>query len=242
MSKARLDKLISDRTDLSRAEAKQAIRAGRVQAAGQVIRTPDARVDASLALTLDQTPLRGDSELYILLHKPTGLLTAARDSKAPTVTDLLPPLFVKRRCMPVGRLDKDTSGLLLLMTDGELAHRLLSPKRGIEKLYEAQVAGKLDAADVQAFAEGIALNDFTAKPADMRILDANDETSTAQVILTEGKHRQVRRMFASRGHEVLALKRLRFGPVGLDKDLPVGAYRELTDAEMRALKEAVDLG
>lgn len=242
MSKARLDKLISERTDLSRAEAKQAIRAGRVQAAGQVIRTPDARVDANLGLTLDQTPLRGDSELYILLYKPTGHLTAARDSKAPTVMDLLPPLLLKRRCMPVGRLDKDTSGLLLLMTDGALAHRLLSPRRGIEKLYEAQVAGKLDTEDVQAFAAGIVLSDFTAQPADMRILDANDESSTAQVILTEGKHRQVRRMFGSRGHEVLTLKRLRFGPVELGEDLPIGAYRELTDAEVQALKETVDLG
>ncbi|NLX83421.1 MAG: rRNA pseudouridine synthase [Clostridiales bacterium] len=241
MSMERLDKLLSDRTDLSRVEAKKAIRAGRVQVAGRVLRTPDIRVNPALRITLDNKALRDSSALYILLNKPTGLLTAARDSRAPTVMNLLPPYFVKIKCMPVGRLDKDTSGLLLLMTDGELAHRLLSPKRGIEKVYEAQVAGQLDAEDVQAFQEGIALSDFTAQPSQLRILQADAEASTAQVSLMEGKHRQVRRMLGSRGHEVLSLKRLKFGPIVLEDPLPPGAYRELTDDEVQALKEAVNL-
>lgn len=241
MKTERLDKLVSDRTDLSRAEAKKAIRAGRVQLAGQVLTQPEMQVQPSLGLTLDGQPLRLAGELYVMLNKPTGLLTAARDSRAGTVMDLLPEVFSRRKCMPVGRLDKDTSGLLLFTTEGELAHRLLSPRRKVAKLYEALVTGQLDAEDVQAFLQGIQLKDFTALPAQLRILAAGEAESRCQVMLTEGKHRQVRRMLGSRGHEVISLHRLRFGPLALDPQLAPGQYRELHPDEVQALKEAVDL-
>ena len=241
MKTERLDKLVSDRTDLSRAEAKKAIRAGRVQLAGQVLIAPDLRVQADDSLSLDGKPLRLAGELYVMLNKPTGLLTAARDSRAGTVMDLLPEVFLRRKCMPVGRLDKDTSGLLLFTTDGELAHRLLSPRREVEKVYEAPVTGRLEAADVAAFLQGIALSDFTALPAQLRILAAGEAESRCQVVLTEGKHRQVRRMLGSRGHEVISLHRLQFGPLMLDSGLAAGRYRELRPEEIQALKEAVDL-
>ena len=242
MKPERLDKLISDRTDLSRAEAKKAIRAGRVRLKGQVLLQPEERVQVSEGLSLDGQPLRVLGDMYLLLHKPTGLLTAARDSRAQTVMDLLPENYLHRRCMPVGRLDKDTSGLLLLTTDGELAHRLLSPRREVAKLYEARVHGQLDEQDVEAFLSGIVLQDFTARPAGLQILAASPEESLARVTLTEGKHRQVRRMLASQGHEVISLHRLRFGPLKLDDSLASGQYRELHPEEIRALKEAVDLG
>lgn len=242
MKPERLDKLISDRTDLSRAEARKAIRAGRVALAGQLLTAPDMRVKASEGLSLDGQALRVSGEIYVMLHKPVGLLTAARDSRAKTVMDLLPEGFLHRRCMPVGRLDKDTSGLLLLTTDGELAHRLLSPKRKVKKVYEARVLGRLDQEDVRAFEAGIVLKDFTALPAGLTILEAGAEESLARVELTEGKHRQVRRMLASLGHEVIGLHRLRFGPLALEEGLAEGRYRELHPTEVQALKEAVDLG
>ena len=241
MKPERLDKLVSDRTDLSRAEARQAIRAGRVQVAGQPVYAPEEKTDPALGLRLDGKALRASQDLYLLLHKPRGLLTAARDSRAATVMDLLPEAFLKNRCMPVGRLDKDTSGLLLLMSDGELAHRLLSPRRQVQKVYEALVEGLLDQADVAAFEAGIALSDFTALPARLQILRAGAVDSLCRVSLTEGKNRQVRRMLGSRGHEVLTLKRLQFGPLTLDEGLAEGAYRELHPEEVHLMRKAVQL-
>ena len=151
--------------------------------------------------------------------------------------DLIPPVYRSLSCMPVGRLDKGTTGLLLLTTDGELAHRLISPKRGIEKTYLATTDTPLQAADIAAFARGLVLSDFTAKPAVLDIVDAH----TARITVTEGKYHQVRRMLAACGHETLTLHRERVGPLYLDAALRPGEMRELTTEELSALRQSVEL-
>lgn len=238
----RLDKYLAVAAGLSRSQARDAIRAGRVTVDSQAAKTADLKVGEAVSVLLDGRAVAARSGMHLMLYKPTGILTAARDSRVKTVMDLLPEYAKRCNCMPVGRLDKDSEGLLLLTTDGELAHRLLAPRRGIVKTYEAVVEGELGEKDVDAFRDGIRLSDFTALSAQLRILRAGGETSLAQADLSEGKHRQVRRMFGSLGHEVLNLKRLRFGPIALDPALQPGQSRELTETEMDLLRKAVQLG
>ena len=235
----RLDRLLTTLAVGSRSQVKTMLRAGRVTVNGQVVRSADAHVQPGDRLTLDQQPLDARTTRHVLLNKPCGVLTAARDSKQPTVLDLLPPAYRACGCMPVGRLDKDTSGLLLLTTDGELAHRLLSPKRHVWKCYEATVDGPLNAQDTAAFAAGLELSDFTALPAELEILRSSPREAVAQVRVREGKFHQVRRMFAARGRTVTALRRLSLGPLTLDASLQPGEYRELTAQELTELLAAV---
>lgn len=235
----RLDRLLTTLAIGSRSQAKAMLRAGRVMINGQVVRSADAHVQPGDMLSLDHQPLDAHVTRHVLLNKPCGVLTAARDPKQPTVLDLLPPVYRACGCMPVGRLDKDTSGLLLLTTDGELAHRLLSPKRHVWKCYEATVNGPLDEQDAAAFAAGLTLSDFTALPAELTILHSSDHEAVAQVRVREGKFHQVRRMFAARGRTVTALRRLSLGPLVLDALLQPGEYRELTAQELSQLLAAV---
>ena len=162
--------------------------------------------------------------------------------------DLLPEVYGAVGCMPIGRLDRDTTGLLIFSCDGELNHRLLSPGRHVDKVYEARVTGRLGERDIRAFAGGLELSDFTALPAKLEILDGDgkagpegQETSLGRVTVREGKFHQVKRMFAATGHEVLELKRISFGPVALPEDLEEGAWRELTDGELTALRQAAGM-
>ena len=173
-----------------------------------------------------------------MLHKPAGVLTATEDRKQPTVLDLLPPELRRIGLAPVGRLDKDTEGLLLLTNDGELAHRLLSPKYHVEKRYFARVDGELSAADTEAFARGMTLGDgLECLPAGLEVLPDR----VCIVTLREGKFHQVKRMLAARGAPVLYLKRLSMGPLTLDDSLAAGAYRLLRAEEILALYRACGL-
>ena len=173
---------------------------------------------------------------YVMLHKPAGVLTATEDSRQRTVLDLLPPELRKRGLSPVGRLDKDTEGLLLLTDDGELAHRLLSPKYHVDKRYFARVDGPLDQADVDAFAAGMTLGDgLMCLPAGLEPL----AEGTCIVTLREGKFHQVKRMLAARGKPVQALHRQTFGPLSLEPELLPGQCRLLTEEEICALRWAV---
>ena len=235
----RLDRLLTTLAVGSRSQVKALLRAGRVTVNSQVVRSADMHVQPGDRLTLDQQPLDARTTRHVLLNKPCGVLTAARDSRQPTVLDLLPPAYRACGCMPVGRLDKDTSGLLLLTTDGELTHRMLSPKRHVWKCYEATVDGPLDAQDAAAFAAGLELSDFTALPAELEILRSSPHEAVAQVRVREGKFHQVRRMFAARGRTVTALRRLSLGPLTLDASLQPGEYRELTAQELTELLAAV---
>lgn len=233
----RLDALLTRLGLGSRSEAQRLIRGGRVIVDGHTAGSPGENVMPGVGLKVDGKDIDSRTERTIMLNKPAGVLTAARDPKAATVMDLLPPVYRTLECMPVGRLDKDTTGLLLLTTDGELAHRLISPKRGIEKTYAATTDTPLRPEDIEAFAHGLQLSDFTALPAALDILDAY----TARITVTEGKYHQVRRMLAACGHQTLTLHRERVGPLILDENLAPGGMRELTDTELVLLRKAVGL-
>ena len=234
----RLDKVIANMGRVSRREVKEKIKQGRILVNGLVATAPEQKVDPETdQITVDGEVLNYELFTYIMFHKPAGLLTATEDFKQKTVLDLLPPELRKRALSPVGRLDKDTEGLLLLTNDGELNHRLTSPKYGIEKVYFAQVNGSLETADVEKFAQGIALSDFTCLPAKLKILSPDSCLVTVQ----EGKFHQVKRMLAACGKPVIYLKRLEIGGLKLEKTLPVGAYRALTPQELVSLREKVGL-
>ena len=216
----------------SRSEMQKLIRKGGVKVNGAMVKDPGQQVDENTAeLTVNGTAVDGRLTRHVMLHKPAGLLTAARDKKQPTVMDLLPDVYNAIGCMPVGRLDKDTTGLLFLTTDGELNHRLLSPGRHVDKTYLAEVDGPLDASHVAAFAEGLHLSDFDAQPARLEII----APKTGRVTVHEGKFHQIKRMFTAVGREVTKLHRETFGSLTLDPNLPEGQWRELTDEELASL-------
>lgn len=227
----RLDKFLSAQ-GLSRKQARAAIASGQVSVNGEVQGDPGFILDPISARVLFQGRALGyQRHMHLMLHKPAGLLTATTDARQKTVMDLLPEELRRRALGPVGRLDKDVTGLLLLTDDGQLAHRLISPKWTVEKVYLARVEGALDAADIQAFQEGIALSDFTARPARLEIL----EPDLGRLTITEGKFHQVKRMFAARGKPVLRLHRESVGGVSLDPALECGKFRPLTAEEEGAL-------
>ena len=237
--KMRLDRWLATLSVGSRSEVKQWIRGGQAAVNGRIILDPALSFETEQdRLALNGKELDGRVVRHVMLYKPAGILTAARDARQPTVMDLLPPVYRGIGCMPVGRRDKDTTGLLLLTCDGELNHRLLSPARHVEKRYRALVEGELEEKDVEAFAAGMDLGDFTAQPAKLTIL----RPSLAEVIIAEGKFHQVKRMFAAVGHEVLELHRCAFGPLELDPALQEGQWRELTAEEEKALREAAGMG
>ena len=236
--KMRLDRWLATLSPGSRSEVKQWIRGGKAAVNGRVILDPALSFETETdSLTLEGRPVDGRVMRHVMLHKPAGVLTAARDPKQPTVMDLLPPVYRGIGCMPVGRLDKDTTGLLLLTCDGELNHRLLSPARHVDKRYRAIVSGQLEEKDIEAFAAGMDLGDFTALPARLAIL----APSLGEVTVAEGKFHQVKRMFAATGHEVVSLHRCAFGPLELDPGLAEGQWRELTETELAALKQAAGM-
>lgn len=233
----RLDKLLSNLGVASRAGCRELLKAGRVQVDGQTVRNGAVQISEKAAVLLDGTALDTRLARHLMLFKPAGVLTAAEDGRQQTVMDLLPGVYRSCGCMPVGRLDKDTTGLLVLTTDGELAHRLIAPGRHVDKVYEAVVDGVLDEGDAAAFAAGIPLKDFTALPAKLEVLAEN----RARVTVQEGKYHQVKRMFGARGKPVLALHRASFGPLQLDETLCPGQFRELTGEETAALYAAAGM-
>lgn len=227
----RLDKFLSAQ-GLSRKQARAAIASGQVLVNGEVQGDPGFILDPISAQVLFQGRALGyRRHMHLMLHKPAGLLTATTDARQKTVMDLLPEELKRRALGPVGRLDKDVTGLLLLTDDGQLAHRLISPKWTVEKVYLARVEGALDTTDIQAFQAGIALSDFTARPARLEIL----EPDLGRLTITEGKFHQVKRMFAARGKPVLRLHRESVGGVSLDSALECGKFRPLTAEEEGAL-------
>jgi len=236
---SRIDKLLA-LTGVGRSEAKKMIAAGRIAVNGAVVRDSGFKA-APEQITLDGAPLVVETDVYLMLHKPAGVVTATEDKRLPTVVSLLPEKYQRRKIGPVGRLDRDVTGLVLLTTDGEMAHRLISPKWKAEKTYRAVCEGKLSKLDALAFAAGLELSDFTAKPAKMEILSAGEEESVADVTLTEGKFHQVKRMFIAVGHPLKELKRLRIGCVHLDESLAPGQFRRLTAEEIEGLKKMSDL-
>lgn len=228
----RLDKLLAATGRWSRKEAKALIKSGRVLVDGQRPNGPEDKVPPEALLTLDGRPLAAERYLYLMLHKPPGVVSSTQDPRDPTVLTLLPPHLQKTGLFPVGRLDKDAEGLLLLTNDGPLAHRLLSPKRHVDKVYYLEVDGVLDQGDVEAVRAGVVLGDgYTCLPGELELLGGG----RARIAIHEGKYHQVKRMMAARGKPVTYLERVRFGPLELDRALPRGAYRRLNDEELKGI-------
>ena len=232
----RLDKYLTEMGIGSRSEVKQGIRKGFARVNGETAVRPEIKVDEKDRVTWKGTPVDFVAYEYIMLNKPAGVVSATEDKRDRTVLDLVKDAR-RKDLFPVGRLDKDTEGLLLLTNDGKLAHRLLSPKHHVAKVYYARVQGVMTEADVQRFKEGFAVDDeLTALPAELEILSVCEgDTCEIRLKIFEGKFHQVKRMVQAAGKEVLYLKRLSMGPLVLDAALAPGEYRSLTEKEQEAL-------
>ena len=230
----RLDKFLSASGAGTRSRVKELLKAGRVTVDGGVERDPGRKVDPDVQeIRLDGEILGGRRRVVLMLHKPAGFVTATSDAHERTVMELLPPEYRHLDLNPVGRLDKETEGLLLFTNDGALLHRLISPRQEVPKVYYARHEGNATREDVKAFAEGLLLRDGTkCLPAVLEPLGPGE----SRITVREGKYHQVRRMMASRGMTVLYLRRQREGGLELG-DLPLGESRELSEAEIRALEQ-----
>ncbi len=237
MEMQRLDKLLAGTGKWSRREVKLLVKQGRVLADGAPAPSSEEKYDPeTVMLTVDGENVFWRKHTWVMLNKPDGYLSATEDGKGKTVLDLLPPDLQKLELFPVGRLDKDTEGLLLLTDDGQTAHRLLSPKYHVDKVYYARVDGCLEEVDCRAFEMGMTIGDgLVCRPAGLKILTTGAQ-SECLVTLREGKFHQVKRMLAARGKPVIYLKRVAMGKLTLDEKLRIGEFRLLTENELNMLR------
>ncbi|OMP68811.1 16S rRNA pseudouridine(516) synthase, partial [Agrobacterium tumefaciens] len=235
----RLDKVLANLGFGSRAELKKLAKQGSIVVNGTVIKDPGKHVDPySDVIEFEGETIQYREYVYIMLHKPPGVVSATEDLRDRTVLDLLDKEYLVFEPFPVGRLDKDTEGLLLLTNDGKLAHELLSPRKHIPKTYEAIVEGRVDEEDARLFAAGVTLDDgYVTLPAEL-VIHSHEERSDGGIhsgislTIHEGKFHQVKRMFESVGKKVVYLKRVSMGELRLDESLEIGTYRELTGEEL----------
>lgn len=236
----RLDKFLVDMGAGTRSEVKKDIKAGHVKVGGSIVNDPGYHIKDTDEVTYRGENIAYESFEYYMLNKPAGVISATEDKKQTTVIELLNERK-RKDLFPVGRLDKDTEGLLLITNDGELAHRLLSPKKHVDKVYYAKIQGRVDEEDVRKFRDGIVIDEeFTALPAELIILKSGD-ISEIKVTIREGKFHQIKRMFKAVGKEVVYLKRLSMGTLQLDDALQEGEYRKLTDEELKELMDISNL-
>ena len=238
----RLDKFLVACAVGSRTEVKNLLKAGRVTVNGKKEKSAKLQIDEERdKIRFDGQVLEYEEFVYYMMNKPKGVISATEDPKHRTVLDLLDDIALSKEVFPVGRLDIDTHGLLLLTNDGKLAHALLSPKRHVDKTYLAQVKGIMTQEDVETFAEGIPLKDFTCQPARLEIIstDAEKNQSQIRVTIAEGKFHQVKRMVAYCGKEVVDLQRLTMGTLVLDENLQRGEWRRLTKEELEVLRASI---
>ena len=238
----RLDKFLVACAVGSRTEVKNLLKAGRVTVNGKKEKSAKLQIDEKRdEIRFDGQVLEYEEFVYYMMNKPKGVISATEDPKHRTVLDLLDDIAQSKEVFPVGRLDIDTHGLLLLTNDGQLAHALLSPKRHVDKTYQAQVKGIMAQEDVEIFADGIPLKDFTCQPAKLEILstDAEKNQSQIRVTIAEGKFHQVKRMVAYCGKEVVDLQRLTMGTLVLDENLERGEWRRLTKEELEVLLASI---
>lgn len=231
----RLDKYLCEMNVGTRSEVKKYIRQGRVMVDGKKTVKPEEKIDEySQQVCIDNRRIGYEAFEYYMLYKPAGVVSATTDKTDKTVLDLITDKK-RKDLFPVGRLDKDTEGLLLITNDGEMAHRLLAPKKHVDKVYYAKVAGKVTEKEVKLFSEGLSIgNDEYAKPSVLKILKSG-EISEIELTIQEGKFHQVKRMFNTVGMEVIYLKRISMGTLILDESLKKGEYRRLTEKEVEQL-------
>lgn len=235
----RLDKYLANMGMGTRKEVKKSVKNGEVLVNDEVILDPGHKVDEDKdAVVFQGVRIYYFEYVYLMLNKAKGYVSSTDDPLYPTVLELIDPYFYNFEPHPVGRLDVDTTGLLILTNDGQLSHKLTSPRRGVVKTYEAVVRGRVGDEEIEAFKKGLYIKslDYTTLPADLRVL-TRGEISTISLDIQEGKFHQVKNMFKAVGMEVLELKRVKMGSLSLDEDLEEGEYRMLTDQEVRALEE-----
>jgi pseudouridine synthase len=235
MGRERLDKILASQNIATRKDAGALIRRGAVSVNGE----PAAKADFKADPELDEIAVNGrilnvKKNVYYMMNKPAGVLSAARDTHARTVVDLLPPEMQRRGLFPAGRLDRDTEGLLLITDDGAFAHRMLAPKSHVFKRYEAVLESPVAPEDAARFENGLVLEDMTCLPAGLRVLEAGANPRVL-VRIREGKFHQVKRMFLAIGNRVLQLRRVQIGALRLDPALTPGETRELTPDELEAV-------
>ncbi|KAA0549038.1 rRNA pseudouridine synthase [Bacillus sp. BGMRC 2118] len=233
----RIDKLLANMGYGTRKEVKQLLKTGNVRVEDAVVKDPKTQVNPDTqVVTVHGDVVEYREFIYLMMNKPQGVISATEDHQDETVIDLLEQEDQLFEPFPVGRLDKDTEGLLLITNDGQLAHQLLSPKKHVPKTYFAHIRGEVTEEDVKSFAQGVELDDgYVTKPGELTILKAG-ETSQIELVITEGKFHQVKRMFEAVGKKVTYLKRIKMGPLPLDETLELGEYRELTDEEVEQLR------
>ena len=233
--KIRLDKYLADMGLGTRSQIKKDIRGGQVTVNGLITCRPELKIDTELDKVIFQgVPVTYEEYEYYMLNKPAGVISAANDSRETTVVDLIRD---RKRddLFPVGRLDKDTEGLLIITNNGELAHRLLSPKKHVDKIYFAKVNGRVTQGDVDTFSRGVDIGDEKPTLPSELFICSSDEISEIRLTIREGRFHQVKRMFRAVGKEVVYLKRLQMGPISLDDSLKPGEYRRLTEEEVEKL-------
>ena len=241
MAKAvRLDKFLADAGKGTRSEVKKFIQKGQVQVNGVPAKKPEIKVDPEkdVVVLSGETVGAAPEFVYYLLNKPAGCVSATEDRNDRTVMEYVPS--DRKGIFPVGRLDKDTEGLLIITNDGAMAHDLLSPKKHVDKTYYAKVKGKISDMEVKQFADGLFVDEeLTALPAILKVLSYNSDKDYSEIHVTihEGKFHQVKRMFTAIGSEVLFLKRITFGALSLDESLKTGEYRTLTKEEISLLQQ-----
>ena len=231
----RLDKILASQNIGSRKEVGILIRKGAVTVNGQAVKKADTKADPAVdVICVNGKPVNYRRFVYIMMNKPAGVLSATNDRHAQTVVDLVPEELQRRGLFPAGRLDKDTTGLLIITDDGDFSHRMLAPASHVFKLYEAKLDTPVRPEDFEKFQNGMDLGDFQSLPAELFLPDESDPT-VARVRVREGKFHQVKRMFAACGHEVVALCRLSIGALELDADLGPGECKYLSEQEVLAV-------
>ena len=239
MSKAeRIDKIHSNLGYGSRKDIKQIIKKGLISINGEIIKDNSIKIDPfKVEIKVKNEVVKYREYIYIMMNKPKGVISSTFDTINKTVIDLLDSEYKAFEPFPVGRLDKDTEGLLILSNDGTLAHNLLSPKKHVNKTYYVEVSGKVNEEDIKAFEEGVDIGDYKTMPAKLEIL-SSENLSKVIVVIQEGKFHQVKRMFNTVGKEVTYLKRIKMGNLELDENLKPGEYKELSNKELEILNNS----
>ncbi|MBM7871897.1 16S rRNA pseudouridine516 synthase [Clostridium pascui] len=235
----RLDKVLANLGFGSRKEVKALVKSGRVEVDGEVVKDSSISIDPEKSIVkVNGEELLYRKYIYLMMNKPDGVISATFDNRDETVIDLLDIDYQVFKPFPVGRLDKDTVGLLLITNDGDLNHKLISPKWHVDKVYYAEIDKEVNETDIEAFKKGVVLDDdYKCLPAKLEIVEADENGSKVYITIQEGKFHQVKRMFQAREKEVVYLKRVKFGNLSLDNELMEGEYRELTEEELETLKD-----
>lgn len=237
MPAERLDKIISSSGKYTRSESSKLIRSGAVSVNGEIIKSPAAKADGNTAvITVNSQRFVYKKHIYIMMNKPAGVISASDSPNDKTVIDLLPDALKRPGLFPAGRLDRDTTGFMLITDDGDFAHRILSPKRHVSKTYRVTLRCDITEYQAEIIREGLVLNGERLLPAEVRKLDAEH---VYEVVLREGRYHQIKRMFASFSNEVAALERTAMGALSLDPALNPGQAREMTADEIMRVEEKI---